>query len=261
MTTRRLRINRELFSQVNTDSGSLSMMSSIVHRFSEPGEYEGVVMKGAGGLIARQFTISVVGEDPATQVATRAQTPFSQPGQVTIDLKSTMPDRFVLNAGRYAVFYVSSGIGGYAIQVSKHGKDGSQKNVFDSRELKDADILSVTVIRPGTYTVTNTLNNARAELVVNYPEPGKAQRNASPVRVECTATNQILPDRISINPGQGLVFTFKTPSRIKIDLVRAEDRISRLRMIRLRTREQALGKEKRQEKKVIRKYRLMPSTI
>lgn len=255
-----LRINRELFSQVNSDSGSLSMMSTVVHRFTEPGEYEGVVMKGAAGLIARRFTISVTGESPTTApqvAAARAQQPPTQPGQVRIDLKDTMPDRFVLNAGGYAVFYVSAGSGGYVVQVSRRGKDNSQIIAFDSQELKEADMLSVTVIRPGTYSVTNALNNARAELAVNYPEPGKIQRNAAPVKVECTA-NQIVPDRIRIDPGQGLVFTFKAPSRIRIDLVRPEDRMSRLRMNRLRARERMFGQRKG-EKKVVRKYRLMPS--
>jgi hypothetical protein len=230
-------------------------MSTIVHRFSEPGEYEGVVMKGAG-MITRRFTISVTGESPTAQVAARAQPP-AQLGQVRIDLKDTMPDRFVLNAGGYAVFYVSAGLGGYVVQVSRRGKDNSQIIAFDSQELKDADMLSVTVIRPGTYSVTNALNNTRAELTVNYPEPGKVQRNAAPVKVECTA-NQIVPDRIRIDPGQGLVFAFKAPSRIRIDLVRPEDRMSRLRMNRLRAREQALGQRKG-EKRVVRKYRLMPS--
>ncbi|MEW6605191.1 MAG: hypothetical protein AB1351_10970 [Thermoproteota archaeon] len=249
-----LRINRELFSQVNADSGSLTMLSTIVHRFSEPGEYEGVVTKGAG-LMTRRFTVSVTGESSTAQVAARAQPP-TQPGQVRIDLKDTMDDRFVLNAGGYAVFYISGGIGGYVVQVSRRGKDNSQIIAFDSRELKDADMLSVTVIRPGTYSVTNALNNARAELIVNYPEPGKIQRNPAPVKVECTA-NQIVPDRIRIDPGQGLVFTFKASSRIRIDLVRPEDRMSRLRMNRLRSREQAFGQRK-SEKKVVRRYRLMP---
>jgi hypothetical protein len=253
--TMKARINRELFSQVNVDSGSLSMLSTIVHRSSEAGEYEGVVTKGAG-LITRRFTIAVSGESPAAQASARAQPP-AQPGQVRIDLKDTAPDHHVLNVGGYAVFYVSAGLGGYAVQVSKLGKDNSQIGLFDSRELKDGDMLSVTVIRPGTYSVTNSLGNARAELVVNYPEPGKMQRNAAPVKVECPA-NQIVPDRIRVDPAQGLVFTFKTPSRIKIDLVRPEDRMSRLRMNRLRAREQALG-QKKGERKILRRYRLMPS--
>lgn len=254
--TMKARINRELFSQVNVDSGSLSMLSTIVHRFSEAGEYEGVVTKGAG-LVTRRFTIAVSGESPVAQASTTRAQPSAQPGQVHIDLKDTAPDHFVLNVGGYAVFYVSAGLGGYAVQISKLGKDNARIGVFDSRELNDSDMLSVTVIRPGTYSVTNSLGNARAELVVNYPEPGKMQRNAAPVKVECTA-NQIVPDRIRVDPAQGLVFTFKTPSRIKIDLVRPEDRMSRLRMNRLRVREQALG-QKKGERKTLRRYRLMPS--
>jgi hypothetical protein len=255
--TMRARINRELFSQVNIDSGSLSMLSTVVHRFSEPGEYEGVVMRGTGGVITRRFTIAVAGDGPASQASAAGVQSSAPPGQVRIDLKDTTPDRFVLNAGDYAVFYVSAGRGGYAVQVSKLGKDNAPISVFDSGELKDGDVLSATVIRPGTYSITNSLNNARAELIVNYPEPGKMQRNPGSMNIECTS-NQIVPDRIRIDPVQGLVFTFKAASRIRINLVKPEDRLSRLRTNRLRAREQTLGQRKG-ERKIVRSYRLMPS--
>jgi hypothetical protein len=261
MTTR-ARINRELFSQVEIDSGSLSMLSTIVHRFSEPGEYEGIVTKGDRGVVARRFTITVAGgSSTATQADSSgagAQHDSAQPGQVKIDLKNTTtPDRFVLNAGGYAVFYVSAGPGGYVVQVSKLGKDNASVTAFDSRELKEGDILSATVIRPGTYSITNSLNNAKAELVVNYPEPGKMQLSPRPVSIECTS-NQIMPDKLRIDPMQGLVFTFKTTSRIKINLINPEDRLSRLRSNQLRAREHTLG-QKKGEKKIIRRFRLMPS--
>lgn len=250
------RINRELFSQIDIDSGLLSMLSTVVHRFSEPGEYEGVVMKGDGGAITRRFTIAVAGGGPASQASGGAQHP-AQYGQVRIDLKDTTSSHFVLNAGGYAVFYVSGGVGGYVVQVIKLGKGSAPVSVFDSRELKDGDILSATIIRPGTYSVTNTLNNTRAELVVNYPEPGKMQRNYGSTNIECTS-NQIVPDRIRIDPMQGLVFTLKAASRIRINLTKPEDRMSRLRVNRLRAREQMLG-QKKGERKIIRRYRLMPS--
>lgn len=91
----------------------------------------------------------------------------------------------------------------------------------------------------------------------NYPEPSKILKNPGPVNIECTS-NQIVPDRIRIDPTQGLVFTFKTASRIKIDLVKPEDRQSRLRMKRLHAREEISG-QKKGEKKLVRRYRLMPS--
>ena len=34
-------IDRFIFSQANVDSGSLTMLASVVHRFSEPGAYFG----------------------------------------------------------------------------------------------------------------------------------------------------------------------------------------------------------------------------
>ena len=45
-----------------------------------------------------------------------------------------------------------------------------------SKELKDGVIFSAMVIRPGNYLVTNTVNDAKADLVVNYPELGKMNK-------------------------------------------------------------------------------------
>lgn len=280
-------INRELFRQINTDSGSLTMLSTVVHRFSEPGEYEGVVIRGLngadgrGGIVSRRFAIVVVrdgpdAETPATsqtssgtagaaassmsQTGTQPSASITQSGQVMIDLAGIAYDRFFLNSGGYAVFYVSAGHGDYTVQVSTIGKvkDKNQTKVFDNRELKEDDVLSVMVIRPGTYSVINSVNDTKAELVVNYPELGKMQKNPQPVTIECTS-NQIVPDRIRIDPSQGLVFKFKTPSRIKIDLIKPEDRPARLRKERILAREKILGVEKG-DKKIFRRYRLVPNS-
>jgi hypothetical protein len=283
--TMKASINRQLFSQINIDSGSLTMLTTVVHRFSEPGEYEGVVIgglngaDGRGGIITRRFTIVVIKDSPDVGTPATSQTssdtvratasPMSQtgmqpsssitqPGQVMIDLTGIAYDRFVLNSGGYAVFYVSGRRGGYTVQVSNIGKGKNQTKVFDSRELKEDDVLSVIVIRPGTYSVMNPVNDTKAELVVNYPELGKMQKNPQPITIECTS-NQIVPDRIRIDPSQGLVFNFKTPSRIKIELIKPEDRPSRLRKERILAREKILGLEKG-DKKIYRRYRLVPNT-
>lgn len=252
-------INRNLFSQINSDSGSLSILSNIVHKFVKKGDYEVIVMKGS--VISRKFTISVVESDhPVKDQHERMTTSFSiSPPkqdtvivkQINIDLKDTISEQFFLEVGGYVLFYVSSGSGGYDIEIYGYEK-GTQMKVFDSKELKDDDLFSLTVIRPGTYSITNLINNAKAELVVNYPELGKMQKNPLPVRIECNTQNQISPNKIQIDPGQGLVFTFKTPSRIKIELTKPEDRPSRIRRSRI-------THGKTDEKRIIRKYRLMPS--
>jgi hypothetical protein len=58
--------------------------------------------------------------------------------------------------------------------------------VFDSRELNAEDLLSVVVLRPGTYSIVNALDGGRkavAEPTVAYPE--KTLRPLEPVTIRC----------------------------------------------------------------------------
>lgn len=219
-------INRFMFSQVNFDSGSLRVLASVVHRFPETGKYHGSVLRGAD--VVGRFSI-IVGEHQS-----QTATPSTEPQSVNIDLKqldlpvskhleSQICNCFVLKPRGYAVFHVSTGAGGYAVEIKKTGKECSGVKVFDSRELKDEDMFTATVIRPGTYSITNINTKAKGELVVAYPEIGKIPKQPEAVPVECTE-NEVTPNKIRINPTQTLLFRFKTPSRIKIELIKPEDR-------------------------------------
>jgi len=252
-------INRNVFSQVNQDSGSLTFATTVVHKFSDPGEYHGLLH--GGGRVVGQFTISVGGRNTSdNQEEKRIATPAGLaqeeggemsemqghrgsrhdrlPMKVDIDLTNPQPSgppddecdccegdtsgAFEIEAGGYAVFHVPAGAAGrYAVEVYKAGKSGLGAKVFDSRELGESDMLAVVLLRPGTYSVTNTLTAAKAELKVTYPE--KIARFAEPVKAHCTK-DAITPGAIKVQPTQGLVFSFETPSRIKIELVTPEDR-------------------------------------
>jgi hypothetical protein len=63
----------------------------------------------------------------------------------------------------------------------------------------------------------------KAELVVAYPEIGQIPKQPQATKVECSQ-NAIIPKKIKINPTESLLFSFKAPSRIKITLVKPEDR-------------------------------------
>ena len=139
---------------------------------------------------------------------------------------------------------VSRGADGYAVRVGIIGEK-HESGMFDSRELKKGDLFAVTLIRPGTYSVTNVNTKAKSEIVVSYPKIEKIREPycpPEPVLIECTKKSfepgKIMEKafeqnkstkkafergRIEIKPAQGQVYRFKTPSRIKIRLVRPDD--------------------------------------
>lgn len=216
-------LNPLVFSQINSDSGSLTLLTSTIHKISEAGSYDGTIMRGSDtvGL----FRLNAI-DLPPTDCATEAKS------QVNIDLKSLdLPatdhieslshNTFQVKTGGYAVFHVSGGAGGYSVELQKTGEQKTK--VFDSKKLGENDNFIATVLRPGTYNITNIDNKTKAELVVAYPEIGKIPKQPQAVKVECTP-KAISPGKIKINPTEPLLFSFKTTSRIKIELTKPEDR-------------------------------------
>jgi hypothetical protein len=221
-----LTFDRNLFTDGGLDSGSLTMLGSVIHTFREAGEYKGTVRRG--DAILSTFYLSADKNSAIAQVnidlaALTEPKSSGSSAKCCHDHKGDQ-HRFVVNPRGYAVFHVSGGKGGYYVHTEKviEGKDTDQR-VFDSRKLSDADVFSGTIIRPGTYSVTNLLTKARAEVVVSYPVIGKtAYRPPAPVRVK-SSKDYLEPKRVELKPGQGLLFDCETPSRIKIELEKADD--------------------------------------
>lgn len=229
-------INRNFITQVNADSGSLTSATKVVHRFSEKGEHKGVLFS-ARGVAAGEFSIMVGAEEGSQDKEA------DLPKSVQVDLTTLLPlvagggspgvdDCGCCGGGQsgemrvapegYVVFTVPAGsAGGYAVELYRSGESGKGEKVFDSRSLGKSDMLAALVLRPGTYSVTNASNGTRAELKVAYPE--KPVGLLDPVKVVCSADG-IRPKTIKSQPTQGIVFSFETPSRVKIDLVTPEDR-------------------------------------
>lgn len=255
-----IKINRFLFSQSTIDSGSLTPHSTLVCKFTDPGEYQGIIMKGSG--IISRFKLNVLDERPSSRLSSLSTINSKETSQLTdvnkqvsdtsnqinIDLSNIM-STYTLRKGDYAVFYVSTGAGGYSIEIYRFEK-GSQIKTFDSKELKDGVIFSAMVIRPGTYLITNTINDAKAELVINYPELGKMKKILIPINIESN-TKEIVPNKINIDPSQGLIFRINTLSRIRIELTKPEDRPLKLH------REQFIIRTKGDEK-FLKRFRMIP---
>jgi hypothetical protein len=225
MSERRARkafVNRHLFTQTSVDSGSLTMLGVVIHRFPEPGEYMGVV---EGGVETRSFRLRVDESSPAMQVNVDLATlggGHRHSDDCGCTDKETGADRtFVVNPAGYVVFHVSSGPGGYVVRVGR--LERPEAALFDSTRLEGDDLFAVTLIRPGTYSVRNVAGGARGEIVVSYPKIGdQPHRPDEPVEIVCTE-KAFRPARIRIQAAQGQLYRFRTTSRIAIELVEPND--------------------------------------
>jgi hypothetical protein len=250
-------INRSALNQVGSDSGSLTSSATVAHRFPEAGEYRGLLH--TRGQAVREFTVSVRKGREAT-APDIAPEGAPQLTKVDVNLRHLyMPMRaadgdsgtthFELDVGGYAVFRVPAGtMGGYAVEVYKMTAKGFGDKVFDSRELNEEDLFAAVILRPGSYSVANAIGGTKAELTVAYPE--KIPKQLEPVKVKFTK-DAIVPAKIRIHCTQGLVFSFGTPSRVKIELVTPEDRPPR-------TRPSRPSSSAGTRKKVARRLRITP---
>jgi hypothetical protein len=217
----RVYVNRHLFTQTSVDSGSLTMLGALVHRFPEPGEYLGVAERGG---TARRFRLTVDEASPAMQLnidLAELERALSASDCECKDDEARRA-RFVVNPNGYVVFHVSRGPGGYAVRVGRLVGE-AEAPIFDSSELQPGDLFAVTLIRPGTYSVRNLTTEVKGEVAVAYPAPGKQPyRPSEPVSIECTERT-LRPAKIKINAAQGQLYRLRTPSRIAIELVKPDD--------------------------------------
>ena len=211
-------VNWPIFTQTSLDSGSLTMLGAVMHNFQEPGEYLGTILH-RDETVGR-FSLTVDKECPTVQADVDLATLHrSQRAQC----KEEPRKHYVVNPKGYAVFYVSRGSGGYAVVIGRLQDKGEARLVFDSRELRDGDIFAVTMIRPGSYSVTNEKNDAKGEITVSYPKVGKVPyRPPNPVTIKCT-DKRLTPNKVEIRPAQGQVYQIQTPSRIRIELIEPLD--------------------------------------
>jgi hypothetical protein len=209
---------RHLLGKQNLDSGMLGMLSCIVHRFPDPGKYHGKIFREQG--VDSNFNLTVGEQYPATQVnidmvylAALQNRYYDASSPPNIHQQHGI--NLTLNPNGFVIFYVSSGTGRYSIEVSKQVTRNSVI-AFDSHKLSEGDMFITIIIKPGTYSVTNTINRTSAIMVVSNPISRNAQyRPAEPISIDCT-DDALVPNLINLEPMQGQIYRIKTKARIKI---------------------------------------------
>jgi hypothetical protein len=225
-------LDPNLYTQIGLDSASLTMLGTIVHQLSQPGVYRGALHHGAD--VKAIFFITADNNSPVAQVTIdlagleKAQSgaPSSEgDGSCGCTQGSNDPSgqRYTVNPRGYVQFHVKSGQGGYYVHL--RGIEATENDRgYDTRTLQNGDAFTAMILRPGTYSIHNTLTKAAAEVVVHYPKVGnKPYIPPLPVRIECTAGGFDTEGRINLGVGQGLIFHARTDSRIEIKLEKPDD--------------------------------------
>lgn len=231
-----LTFDQNIFTQTALDSGALTMLGGVTHCLLEPGQYRGVVFRESEDIAAfyidadknsavAQANIDLASLDPAVVISPRPVR-STVGGDCRCSGGSAVPpggtNKFVVHPKGYLVFHVSAGAGGYSVIVRKAEEDPNT-SLFDTRKLSKGDVFSAAIIRPGQYSIQNTLTKASARITVLYPKMGKTgYRPPKPITFEC-GSRGIEPQHVEVQPGQGIHFRFEVPSRIKIDLLKPDD--------------------------------------
>ena len=221
-------LDPNLYTQIGLDSGSLTMLGTIVHQLGEPGEYRGALHLGAD--VKAVFFITADSNSPVAQVTVDlAGLEKQQAGGVPeapeacCNAGSKDGKQYAVNPRGYVLFHVSGGEGGYYVHLRRIDAAESDKG-YDTRTLKDGDVFTAMILRPGTYSIVNALTKARTEAVVHYPKIGdKAYEVPAPLRIDCTAKGFDHQGRIDLGVGQGMIFRASATSRIEIRLEKPDD--------------------------------------
>jgi hypothetical protein len=201
-------INKRILTQSTLDSGEITPMMAIMHRFAQPGIYNVSVFQG--DKPTSEFPL-IVDENASVRLN-------------RIDL-GTANCGCTVNSRAATVFHAPRAIRGYSISVEKF--EGTKKSkVFTNKTLQDGDIFFATLLRPGNHYASNQ-QEAKCKISVSPPKTGRmpftvttcqgiSRPTFETVQIECTAKG-FKPDNVTIETGQPLFFLIKAPSRIKIE--------------------------------------------
>jgi len=210
-------INRGTIIQNGFDSGRLSPLCVVIHKFPNAGEFQGKVYQDDKPVGSFRLSVNKSSGNKQVNIDLATLTPGEprQPG-----VQST--ERFDLQPGGNAVFYVSSGRGGNAVTVNQIGLPNFV--VFDSRSLDKGDVFLVTLLRPGQYKMTNTVSKIESQVKVNYPAAASAPMKSLALQTTTVGAKQFGATMLEMQAIQGLAVQCNTPTRLTMQITQTFDK-------------------------------------
>ena len=224
-------LNRTVFTQTTFESRALTVLTTLLHRFNEPGRFQVLIRHPSRPV--RELVVRVSKEASKLQVnLDLAGSPASQRGCCDAD------DDIEVAVGGVVGFYPSSGVDGYRVtiaripaRVSGAGETGEGHQQHDREEpgkerleldneagVPVGDLFSVVLARPGRYLLT--ANDARANVVVALPQRERL-RTDQPTLVRLSTTG-FEPASLELLAGRAVVVLCEVPAGIKVEFLEPE---------------------------------------
>jgi hypothetical protein len=224
--------------QTSFDSARPSGNATVAHRLVEEGRFAVTLLDDGDGVIASRTIVveptrtqpDLAADDPTSSSAAQAARPprsvmvdVSDAAQVPIRPAPPDPAGVVIDAGGYVSFSAPL-YSARRFVVTKVGQsDDEDAREFESERLRRHDVFALTLIRPGTYLVRNTLTKNEGRIVVTYPgADGVAFGPTDPSVISCGESG-FDPQTATISPAQGVIFQAAADCRITVDLLEPDD--------------------------------------
>lgn len=203
----KLVIDRRILSLSTLDSGVITPMMAVAHRFKEPGRYEVQVLQGDDQVAGFSLVVDTgAPHDP-----------------VPIDLGDIQCPIIVVSPETQVLFRAPRAQSGYTVVVERTDAEG-RSTLFDTRRLEGGDIFMAVLLRPGRYIATDE-GGTSCEIAVT--PPGKEMVRYIPSRKEGVISggaplsitygpDGFRPGEVEARSFQSLTFMIEAPARIRI---------------------------------------------
>src|SRR5680860_819034 len=207
-------LHRPVFTQHRFASYSLTVLATLVHRFTETGTYQ-VAVSGRGRT--RIDTLTVKEGAAHRQVNIDMAKPGNAPGQLGSQGCCCEPAAGrELAPGGVVAFYASTGTGSYEVTITQLGEREKRVVLSSAESLPAGDLFAVTLVRPGTYEVRDESSTASAEVYIWIPKGERIRTE----HVELLRLGEagFEPDSLRLHAGQSIIIECGHDARVVVEL-------------------------------------------
>jgi hypothetical protein len=208
---------------VNLDSGALAGTATIVHPLAKAGNWT-LTVRRADGPALTSFSIQVRDDAEKFVAAVDLSTAEREGrGSGAVNPSATLRVR----TGGHLALFCSQPRAGYAaaLDPSDPQRAACGKHSWDSQQLQKGDQFVCMPLRPGRYTLANTLSDTKCTLTVRYPDPRTPLRDdptrSQPLRVQVKESFSV--EKLELVPTRGLVLEVGDDARFSLELVEPDD--------------------------------------